>query len=114
MSSLRGTGLVFGLFGPLSVWRDGRALELGTPQQRALLAVLLLHRGRAVAADRARPLFEETGSEEGIAYAYQLQGCILHEAGDLDAAAGVLERARDRFRQMRGDLDAGYTLVDLA
>jgi predicted ATPase len=81
-------------------------------------AQVMTHAGRGSAAalklNRARPLFEETGSEEGLAYADQLQGCILHEAGDLDGAAGVLERARDRFRQMRGDLDAGYTLVDLA
>jgi tetratricopeptide (TPR) repeat protein len=94
----------------------------GDPERLGLAlciqAQVMTHAGRGGAAalklNRARPLFEEAGSEEGIAYADQLLGCILHEAGDLDAAAGVLERARDRFRRMRGDLDAGYTLVDLA
>ena len=98
----------------------GRAA--GDPERLGLAlcieAQVMTHAGRGGAAvlrlERARPLFEETGSEEGIAYADQLQGCILHEAGDLDAAVAVLERARDRFRRMRGDLDAGYTLVDLA
>lgn len=39
------------LLGPLEAVRDGRTLELGGAQQRALLAVLLLHRGAVVSAD---------------------------------------------------------------
>jgi len=45
------TRLRFGLLGPLAAWRDGRPLALGAPQQRAVLAVLLVRRGRAVSAD---------------------------------------------------------------
>ena len=37
----------YGLLGPAAVWRDGEAVELGSPQQRALFA---LH-----AAGRLRP-----------------------------------------------------------
>jgi DNA-binding SARP family transcriptional activator len=43
--------LRFALLGPVRAWRDTTALELGSPQQRATLAVLLLHEGRQVSAD---------------------------------------------------------------
>src|SRR5690348_14322700 len=39
------------LLGPLEVVVDGRPVPLGGPKQRALLAMLLLHRGRAVSTD---------------------------------------------------------------
>ncbi|MEU7599355.1 BTAD domain-containing putative transcriptional regulator [Streptomyces sp. NPDC039022] len=34
------------MLGPVAVWRDGERLDAGSPQQRALLAVLLLRGGR--------------------------------------------------------------------
>ncbi|MFE0171707.1 BTAD domain-containing putative transcriptional regulator [Streptomyces sp. NPDC059002] len=40
--------LTFQVLGPVRAWRDGRQLALGSPQQRAILAVLLLHHGRPV------------------------------------------------------------------
>jgi predicted ATPase/DNA-binding SARP family transcriptional activator len=43
--------LFFGLLGPLAGWRDGRPLELGTPQQRRVLAHLLLRRNEIVGLD---------------------------------------------------------------
>jgi DNA-binding SARP family transcriptional activator len=45
-------GLEFRLLGPLEVRRDGVALQLGGPKQRALLTLLLLDAGRAVSTDR--------------------------------------------------------------
>lgn len=42
----------FRILGPLEVWHDGRELELGSGRQRALLLILLLHRGAAVSVDR--------------------------------------------------------------
>ena len=43
----------FRMLGPLEVLDDdGRPLALGGAKQRALLAVLLLHAGQAVSADR--------------------------------------------------------------
>ncbi len=44
--------LEFGILGPVRVLRDGRELELGGPKRRAVLALLLLARGRVVPADR--------------------------------------------------------------
>jgi DNA-binding SARP family transcriptional activator len=42
----------FRILGPLEVEADGRALALGAPKQRALLAALLLAPNRAVSVDR--------------------------------------------------------------
>src|SRR5919201_1704014 len=42
----------FQILGPLEVLEDGRALELGGPKRRALLAVLLLNANRVVARGR--------------------------------------------------------------
>jgi DNA-binding SARP family transcriptional activator/WD40 repeat protein len=42
----------FRILGPLEVVRDDESVVLGAPQQRALLAVLVLHRGEAVSTDR--------------------------------------------------------------
>ncbi|MFF7533283.1 BTAD domain-containing putative transcriptional regulator [Streptomyces bobili] len=46
----RGAALRFELLGPVRAWRDGTELDLGFPQQRALLALLLAYEGRPVPA----------------------------------------------------------------
>ena len=45
------SGLKFELLGPVGGWRDGTELDLGSPQQRTVLAMLLLARGRQVPLD---------------------------------------------------------------
>jgi DNA-binding SARP family transcriptional activator len=43
--------LQFSVLGPVRAWRDGEDLNLGPPQQQAVLAMLLLRRGRQVTVD---------------------------------------------------------------
>jgi DNA-binding SARP family transcriptional activator len=59
---LGGWRVQFRILGPLEVLDDdGRPLVLGGPKQRALLAVLLLHAGQVVSADR---LIDELWGED--------------------------------------------------
>jgi DNA-binding SARP family transcriptional activator len=51
-ASRPGRGLVLGVLGPLSATLDGTSLDLGSPKQRAVLAVLTLEAGRVVPTDR--------------------------------------------------------------
>lgn len=53
-------GLEFQILGPFEVRQDGRAIDLGAPRQRALLAVLLLHANEVVSRDL---LIEEVWGE---------------------------------------------------
>src|SRR5690349_6485729 len=46
------TSVEFGILGPLEVWRSGRAVPLGGPRQRAVLALLLVEVNRVVSMDR--------------------------------------------------------------
>jgi SARP family transcriptional regulator, regulator of embCAB operon len=48
---MEGSHLKFGLLGPLLVTLAGRPVALGTPKQRAVLAILLINRNRAVGMD---------------------------------------------------------------
>src|SRR5271163_1326430 len=48
---MTGTRLRFGLLGPLLMTVDGMPVAVGTPKQRALLAMLLINRNRAVGTE---------------------------------------------------------------
>jgi DNA-binding SARP family transcriptional activator len=45
-------GLQFSVLGPVEVRRDGTPVALGGVRQRALLAMVVLHHGEVVSADR--------------------------------------------------------------
>jgi SARP family transcriptional regulator, regulator of embCAB operon len=46
-----GSTVQFGLLGPVRVWDGENELDIGSPQQRAVLALLLLNEGRQVSVD---------------------------------------------------------------
>jgi YVTN family beta-propeller protein len=107
------TGIAeFGILGPLEVSRSGRAVPLGGPRQRAVLALLLLEANRVVSMDR---LAEDVwGGHPPEGWVTTLQTYVFHlrQALEPDRARGVAGGVlvtRDRgylLRVDRGHLDA--------
>jgi YVTN family beta-propeller protein len=84
----------FGILGPLEVRVSGRAVPLGGPRQRAVLALLLLEANRVVSMDR---LAEDVwGGDPPEGWATTLQTYVFHLRQALEpgrsrgAAGGVL------------------------
>lgn len=74
----------FGILGPLEARSEGRSVSLGGPQQRAVLAILLLHANEVVSTDR---LIDELWGEEPPASAKAvLQGYVSHLRKEIGAA----------------------------
>ena len=100
------TSVAFGILGPLEVRRSGRAVPLGGPRQRAVLALLLLEPNRVVSMDR---LAEDVwGGDPPEGWATTLQTYVFHLRQALEpdrsrgAAGGVLV-TRDRGYLLRVD-----------
>ncbi|UIX33258.1 AfsR/SARP family transcriptional regulator [Streptomyces sp. GQFP] len=84
------TALRFSVLGPVRAWRDEEQLPTGSPQQRALLAALLLREGRtATAAELIDALWGEESPSQALAavrtYASRLRkilgsGVLLSES----------------------------------
>jgi YVTN family beta-propeller protein len=89
----------FGVLGPLEVLRSGRAVSLGGPRQRAVLAVLLLQPNRVVSVDR---LVEDVWAGHAPeASVTTLQTYVFHlrrvlEPGRPRGGAGEVLATRDR------------------
>ncbi|WP_251093835.1 AfsR/SARP family transcriptional regulator [Streptomyces sp. Caat 7-52] len=83
--------LRFGVLGPVRAWRGGETLSTGSPQQRALLAALLLREGRtATAAELIDALWGPEPPSQALAavrtYASRLRkilgpGVLVSESG---------------------------------
>ncbi|MCQ4205911.1 AfsR/SARP family transcriptional regulator [Streptomyces longispororuber] len=81
----------FSVLGPVRAWRDGEPLATGSPQQRALLAALLLREGRtATAGELIDALWGEEPPQQALAalrtYASRLRkvldpGVLISESG---------------------------------
>jgi YVTN family beta-propeller protein len=106
------TSVEFGILGPLEVCRSGRAVPLGGPRQRAVLALLLLEANRVVSMDRlAEDLW---GGHPPEGWATTLQIYVVHLRRALEpgrpkgAAASVLvTKGRGYLLQVDpGQLDA--------
>ncbi|CAL9498711.1 Regulatory protein AfsR [Streptomyces sp. enrichment culture] len=99
-----GTALRFGVLGPVRAWRGGEPVATGSPQQRALLAALLLREGRtATAAELIDALWGEDPPSQALAavrtYASRLRkvldpGVLVSESGGY-AVRGLVEGALD-------------------
>jgi len=64
----------YGILGPLEVWDGNRRVTVGGPQQRGLLAVLLLHANQVVSAERL--VDHLWGERPPPAARSLLQGCV--------------------------------------
>lgn len=97
----------FQVLGPVEVSDGGSALDLGTPRQRRLLGLLLLHAGEAVAYDRlAEDLWDgeppRTARHTLQGYVHRLRRALADEAGRLETRP-----LGYRLKVSAGELDAG-------
>ena len=110
------------ILGPLEVLEDGRALELGGPKPRAVLAMLALNANRAVALDRLAEAVWDGEPPESARKALQVYASQLRKALGKDrlrtSGGGYLLRVErgeldlDRFQTLRdaGDAEAALAL----
>ncbi|MBL1081968.1 tetratricopeptide repeat protein [Streptomyces actinomycinicus] len=126
--------LRFGVLGPVRAWRGEVALSTGSPQQRALLAALLLREGRtATAAELIDALWGSEPPSQALAavrtYASRLRkildpGVLVSESGGyavrglregaLDAAVGQDLAAEAEKARGAGDLGQARDLLNRA
>ena len=93
-------GLEIGLLGPFVAYHDGLALDLGGPRQRAVLAMLVLHRGQLVSADQ---IVENLWADERPANAFaSLQSYVSHLRRRLEPDVAARSRSGVIERQARG------------
>ena len=95
----------FGLLGPAAAWQDGRALGLGSPQQRAVFALLLLHRNETVSTDRMIDALWPAGAPPNAVQVLRTYVARLR-AGALGDGALVTRRGGYELRAPPAEVDA--------
>ncbi|MFF8592522.1 BTAD domain-containing putative transcriptional regulator [Streptomyces sp. NPDC015220] len=117
--------LRFGVLGPVRAWRGEELLPTGSPQQRALLAALLLREGRtATASELIDALWGEEPPSQALAavrtYASRLRkvldpGVLVSESGGY-AVRGLGEGALDLVaaQDLAAEADKARSAGDLA
>jgi SARP family transcriptional regulator, regulator of embCAB operon len=102
-----GSRLGFGLLGPLLLTVGATPVALGTPKQRAVLAVLLINRNRAVGADSlVNAAWEETPAPAVRASIHSYVSNLRRILGSADVDPhAVLASAPPGYRLNVGDSD---------
>ncbi|MFD6243970.1 AfsR/SARP family transcriptional regulator [Streptomyces roseolus] len=115
-------GLRFGVLGPVRAWRGEEALATGSPQQRAVLAALLLRGGRtATAAELIDALWGEEPPSQALAalrtYASRLRKALGAEVlVSVDGGYALRTTALDltRARELAAEAERLRTAGDRA
>lgn len=85
----------FRILGPIEARRNGSAVELGAPKQRAILAILLLHAGEVVSSDRLIDLVWGDDPPRTAAHSVQTYVSELRQA--FDGESGILVTRRPGY-----------------
>ncbi|MFH8518921.1 BTAD domain-containing putative transcriptional regulator [Streptomyces gelaticus] len=98
--SAGGVDLRFSVLGPVRAWRDGEPLPSGSPQQRALLAALLLRGGRtATAAELIDAIWGDEPPSQALAtirtYASRLRKVLDPQTLVSDAGGYAIRAGHD-------------------
>ncbi|OKH99234.1 regulator [Streptomyces sp. CB02923] len=102
-----GCALWFTVLGPVGAWRDGERLDAGSPQQRALLAVLLLRDGQiASVAELVDAVWGEFPPATAVA-ALRTYASRLRKALGPDADVLVSDSGGYALRAGDGNIDLG-------
>lgn len=96
--------LQFRILGPLEVMERDASLSLGGAKQRAVLAILLLHRGAAISSERL--INELWGERPPATAAKTLQGYVFHLRRALGDGLLHTRRAGYELELAPGQLDA--------
>jgi DNA-binding SARP family transcriptional activator len=96
-----GRGLEIGLLGEFSAAHDGSLLELGGPRQRAVLAMLVIGRGRLVSAEQLVDNLWDDDDRPANEFA-SLQSYISHLRRRLEPDAAARSRSGVIVRQAHG------------
>src|SRR6476660_3921399 len=102
----------FGVLGPLQVTVDGTPVPLGTPKQRAVLAVLVINRSRPVSIDSLiTAAWEQWPPSEARASLHSYVSNLRRLLGDSRA---LLENAPPGYRLAVGDTacDIGRFIIE--
>lgn len=95
-----GRGLEIGLLGEFTASHDGTVLDLGGPRQRAVLAMLVIGRGRLVSAEQ---LVEDLWEDDRPANEFAgLQSYVSHLRRRLEPEAAARSRSGVIVRQAHG------------
>ncbi|PWI45924.1 BTAD domain-containing putative transcriptional regulator [Streptomyces sp. ICBB 8177] len=101
-------GLRFALLGPVRAWRGDEPLPAGSPQQRALLAALLLRGGRTATADELiDALWGEAPPDSALAalrtYAFRLRKVLGANALTSESGGYALRTGPDTLDVTRAE-----------
>src|SRR3990170_2249089 len=93
------------LLGPVEVSHEGQALDLGSPKQRAVFVVLVLHRGEAVSTDRIIDLLWGERPPRTASHSVQIYVSELRRAFAAAGAGTIILTRRPGYLIESDDLD---------